>query len=151
MTLDAKLRWKPHVKNKLMELNQKYLQMCWLIGRYSSLSIKCKLLIYQQILKPVWMYGCQLWGCASVSTINKIQVIQNKILRNIIQVPNYYPTKNLHDELEMPLVNTVIQQMSSAHFNRLRVHPNQEAVHLLSVECLHRRLKRIKPHELEKT
>jgi hypothetical protein len=39
MTLDTKLRWKPHVKKKQEELNLKYRKMYWLMGRYSALSI----------------------------------------------------------------------------------------------------------------
>jgi len=62
MTLDAKLRWKAHVKKKLEELGLKYKKMYWLIGR-SALSIHHKLMLYKQILKAVWTYGIQLWGC----------------------------------------------------------------------------------------
>ena len=54
MTLDAKLGWKPHVKEKHEELILKYRKMCWLMGRYSALSVCNKLMLYQQILKPVW-------------------------------------------------------------------------------------------------
>lgn len=64
MTLDIKLRWKEHVKMKRKELNLKFSKMYWLLGRQLQLSIHNKLLIYQQVLKPVWTYGAQLWGCA---------------------------------------------------------------------------------------
>ena len=60
MTLDAKLRWKLHVKKKLEELTLKYRKMYWLMGRYSALSVYNKLMLYQQVLKPVWAYGFQL-------------------------------------------------------------------------------------------
>jgi uncharacterized protein with GYD domain len=33
MTLDAKLRWKAHVKKKREELGLKYKKMYWLMGR----------------------------------------------------------------------------------------------------------------------
>jgi hypothetical protein len=36
MTLDAKLRWKAHVKKKTEELEMRYKKMYWLIGRNSS-------------------------------------------------------------------------------------------------------------------
>jgi hypothetical protein len=63
MTLDAKLRWKAHVKKKKEELELKYRKMYWLMGRYSALSIYNKLMLHQQVLKPIWTYGIQLWGC----------------------------------------------------------------------------------------
>ena len=39
MTLDAKLRWKEHVKKKKEALDLKFSKMYWLIGRHSTLSI----------------------------------------------------------------------------------------------------------------
>jgi hypothetical protein len=89
MTLDAKLRWKPHVKKKQEELILKYRKMYWLMGRYSALSVYNKLMLYQQILKPVWTYGIQLWGCASQSNRNNIQRFQNRVLRGIVNAPWY--------------------------------------------------------------
>ena len=73
MTLDAKLRWKAHVKKERQELGLRYKKMYWLIGRNSSLSLHNKLLQYKQILKPVWTYDIQLWGCTKQSNIDIIQ------------------------------------------------------------------------------
>jgi hypothetical protein len=53
MALDAKLRWKAHVKKKREELDLRLKKMYWLIGRNSSLSLHNNLLLYKQILKPV--------------------------------------------------------------------------------------------------
>jgi hypothetical protein len=36
MTLDAKLRWKEHIKKKCDELNIKFRKMYWLLGCNSS-------------------------------------------------------------------------------------------------------------------
>jgi hypothetical protein len=38
MTLDAKLRWKEHIKKKSDELNIKFRKMYWLLGRMSCQS-----------------------------------------------------------------------------------------------------------------
>ena len=45
MTLDAKLRWKVHVKKKREEAEIKFRKLYWLVGRNSSLSINNKLLL----------------------------------------------------------------------------------------------------------
>jgi hypothetical protein len=54
MTLDAELRWKEHVKTKIEELHIKYRKAKWLLGRTSQLSIENKILVCNQIIKPVW-------------------------------------------------------------------------------------------------
>jgi len=70
MTLDAKLRWKGHVKKKRDELGLKYKHVHWLMGRRSVLSTHKKLVFYKHILKPAWTYGLQLWGCTKPSNIS---------------------------------------------------------------------------------
>jgi hypothetical protein len=57
MTLDAELWWKVHVKKKREELDLKHRSMYWIMGRQSAMSAHNKLVLYKQILKPVWTYG----------------------------------------------------------------------------------------------
>jgi hypothetical protein len=64
MTLDAKLRWKAYINKKQGELQIKFQKMYWLLGRRSELSMYNKLLLYKQVLRPVWTYGVQLWRFA---------------------------------------------------------------------------------------
>jgi len=47
--------------------------MYWLVRRKSALSIHNKLMLYKQILKAVWTYGIQMWGCTKQSNIGIIQ------------------------------------------------------------------------------
>jgi hypothetical protein len=76
--LDWRLTWKTHIKAKKQQLNIKTKQMNWLIGRKSQLSLQNKLLIYKVILKPIWTYGIELWGCAKPSNIKILQTYQSK-------------------------------------------------------------------------
>jgi hypothetical protein len=73
------LRWKVHVKEKRKELGLKYKKVCWLMERRSALSVHNKLTLYKQILKPVWTYGIQLWGCTKQSNIGIIQRFKSKV------------------------------------------------------------------------
>ena len=84
ITLDAKLRWRAHVTKKREELEIKYKKMYWLIGGNANLQLHNKLFIYRQVLKPVWTYGIQLWGCSKQSNKDIIQRFHNKVLRNVV-------------------------------------------------------------------
>lgn len=148
MTLDAKLKWKEHVKKKRKELDLRYQKMYWLIGRHSQLSTSNKLMVYKQVLKPVWTYGVQLWGCTANSNIKIVQTFQNKVLRSIVNAPWYIRNDNLHNDLKIESVASAIRKFAAKHSERLRSHVNPEAVHLLHVDNLVRRLKRKKPFEL---
>jgi hypothetical protein len=114
MTLDAKLRWKPHVRKK-EELTLKYRKMYWLMGRYSALSVYNKRMLYQQVLKPVWTYGIQLWGCTSQSNRNIIQRFQNRVLRGIVDAPWYIQNDNLHKDLDVETFDSIIKKYAQSH------------------------------------
>lgn len=148
ITLDAGLRWKVHVKKKREELDIKYKKMYWLIGRNSSLSVHNKLMLYKQVIKPVWTYGIQLWGCTRKSNIDIIQRFQNKVLRSIVDAPWYVRNSNLHKDLGMETVDQTIRRVARSHEERLRHHVNVEALQLLDNAEIVRRLKRTKPFEL---
>lgn len=148
MTLDTKLKWKEHVKIKHEELKLKYRELTWLIGRTSNLSINNKLLVYNQILKPVWVYGIQLWGCAKNDAINKIQRFQNKVLRDFVRAPWYIRNCDLHRDLRVSTIREEIQRQAEKHNDRLEQHPNELIPRLLNTGDLNRRLQRFKPHDL---
>ena len=148
MTLDAKLRWKAHVKKKREELGLRYKKMYWLTGRDSSLSLHNKLLLYKQILKPVWTYGIQIWGCTKQSNIDIIKRFQNKLLRNTVSAPWRIRNSDVHRHLDVDAVSREIQRLAQKHEERLHHHEKDEAIQLLDNMGIVRRLQKKKPFEL---
>ena len=100
--LDQKLTWKAHIKAKKLQLNIKTNKMNWLIGKKSKLSLDNKLIIYKVILKPIWTYGIELWGCAKPTNIKILQNYQSKILRIMTNAPWYVSNQTLHEDLKIP-------------------------------------------------
>ncbi|GBP06782.1 RNA-directed DNA polymerase from mobile element jockey [Eumeta japonica] len=130
--LDQRLTWKFHIKAKLTQMKLKLAQLHWLIGRNSTLSLDCKLLIYKSLMKPIWFYGAQLWGTASASLVEKIQRWQNKILRLITSDPWYVRNLNIHQDLNMPLVTTEIDKVAGKYLTKLESHPSPLARSILN-------------------
>jgi uncharacterized protein YeeX (DUF496 family) len=119
-----------------------------LLGRNSELSVHNKLPLYKQVIRPVWNYGIQLWGCASDSNIQMIQHYQNKVLKCIVNAPWYVRNSDLHRDLGIESVTDIIAKFAKSHEKRLQDHINIEASRLLNVNNITRRLKRKKPFEL---
>ena len=78
MHLDSKLTWREHIINKGKQLDHKTRKLLWIIGRKSPLSLENKLLIYKTVLKPVWTYGIELWGCARKQTSQSYNATSRK-------------------------------------------------------------------------
>jgi hypothetical protein len=138
MTLDTKLWWKEHIKMKRDELNIKFRKMYWLLRRNSELSIYNKLILYKQVLRSVWSYGIQLWGCTSNSSIQVIQRFQNKVLKCIVQAPWYIRNSGLHRDLKIETVTDIITGLANSHKKRLQNHINSELSRLLNVQNIPR-------------
>ena len=92
------------------------------------------------VLKPIWMYGLELWGCASVSNTAIIQRYQAKILRIITNAPRFVTNLTLHTDLRIPQVRSVFKQWIEIHRTALESHPNPLIEPILAQH--NRRLKR---------
>jgi hypothetical protein len=149
MHMDNHLSWKDHILKKRKQIELKITQLYWLIGRKSKLSLENKLLIYKTIIKPIWTYGIELWGCASKSNVDIIQRCQSKILRMITDAPWFVSNQTLHDDLKVPFVKEVIKINSIKHNQQITDHPNSLLQSITKTSPNYRRLKRIWPADLK--
>ncbi|PNF23744.1 hypothetical protein B7P43_G17197 [Cryptotermes secundus] len=98
-----------HIIAKRRHLELKTRNMNWLINKKSELSLENKIIIYKTILKPVWTYGIELWGCSKPSNTKILQTFQSKTLRNLVNAPFYVSNATLHNDLGIPYVTEVIR------------------------------------------
>jgi hypothetical protein len=118
-SLDSRLTSAQHIaKRKRKQMDLKVKDLYFVIGRKSPASLESKVLLYKTIIKPIWTYGIELWGCASKSLIAKMQRSLSKILRVITNVPWYVTYQTLHDDLKVPFVKDVIQEKSINHHDK---------------------------------
>jgi hypothetical protein len=104
--------------------------MYWLLGCKSKLSISNKFLAYKVILKPIWTYGIQLWGSASISNIEILEHFQAKVLCMIADAPWYVLNMVLRQDLQITPVKEEISRFSAQYRDRLYTHPKNLTVHL---------------------
>jgi len=123
LTLDRRLTWAPHIRSKRLTLNDRSRQLKHLLTS-KRIHLKNKLLIYKMLLKPIWVYGIQLWGSAKPTNINRIQTYQSKTLRQITKAPYYVSNHTLHHDLSVPFVVDVAKTYYKRFHNRLSNHRN---------------------------
>ena len=145
--MDAKITWREHIIKKRKQIDFKFKQLYWLLGRKSPLSLENKVLVYKVAIKHIWTYGIELWDCASKSSIAILQRCQSKILRSVVDAPWYVSNSTLHNDLVIPFINAVLHERSSKHHDRLEVHPNAFLQPLLQLYNT-RRLRRQLPIDL---
>jgi hypothetical protein len=104
--------------------------MYWLLGHKSKFSISNKLLIYKTILKPIWVYGIQLWGTVSTYNIEILERFQSKALRMITDAPWYVSNTVIRKDLQIPTAKHEISRYSYHYSKCLSVHPNELILNL---------------------
>jgi hypothetical protein len=122
--------------------------MNWLNGNRSQLSLENKVLLYKAILKSIWTYGIELWGCAKPSNNKILQTFQSKTLRDITGAPWYVSNKTIHEDLNISLITDVIKKQANRYRSQITGHENQLIEELSHPHVNERRLKRDWPEDL---
>ena len=148
--LDTQLTWKQHTKSIIDKIQTTRRQMHWLTSRKSKLSIENKLKIYKTIIKSIWKYGILLWGTAAMSHINKIETIQAKILKTIVNAPWYVRNEDIRTYQRIPTVKEEINRYAERYKERIATHPNRLAAETINTSNMEKRLKRKHPADLTK-
>lgn len=126
VTLDFRLTFTPHIRDKIKSTNIIKYQLYPLIGRRSKLPIKTKLGLYKAIIIPHLTYACPTWGHAKPTAIKKIQIVQNKILREICNAPWFLRNKNIHQDLNIKSIEELIKKTAIKFFENLQLNEDLE-------------------------
>ncbi|GBM41653.1 RNA-directed DNA polymerase from mobile element jockey [Araneus ventricosus] len=124
LILDDKLTFRSHLKYNTEKFWAKVHLLIPLIGRRSPLTLENKLLLFKQVLRPILMYAAQIWGLAAFSNRKKAQILQNKILRIIVNAPWYVRNSVIHNDLKIQTIDEFIKELSRNFFQKLVNHTN---------------------------
>ena len=94
VTLDKRLTFKKHIENRILSATKTSLCLYSFTSRKSKINLKNKLLLYKQILRPIFLY-------AYPTHLKKIQVFQNKFLKRILNLPLWHSTSDIHHRTNM--------------------------------------------------
>lgn len=130
MHLDRRLTWRKHIWTKRKQLDSRLRSMYWLIGRKSQLTDASKMSIYKTILKPIWIYGIQLWGAASYSNIDILERFQSKTMRAMYNIPPHMSNRYINLDFKLRTVKQEIDKYSNKYQERLNQHGNTLAAEL---------------------
>lgn len=83
--LDVKLHLGRVCQKETRRTQHEIRKMHWLLGRKSELSVHNKLLLYKKVLKPIWTFSIQLWGCAKQNNTEVIQHFLDKYSEPVVQ------------------------------------------------------------------
>lgn len=112
LVLDKKLTYRQHV-NYVAEKTLKAMRILYsMLNRKSKLDQSNKLLLLKVCLRPISTYAAPILVQAAKTHLRKLQVIQNKILRMILDAPWWTRTTTLHENTELEMIADFIQRLT---------------------------------------
>lgn len=113
VTIDNKLLFHKHIERACIKTTKCMRSLYPLICKRSKLSLHNKNIIFKTIIRPIMIYGFTVWRKAAKTNIKKLQIIQNKALKIIHNLPWRYSTKDLHELYHYPMINDYISSLNS--------------------------------------
>lgn len=109
--IDKSITLKPHMDYVIQRASCAISTLYPLINRKSKLDVRNKLLIYKLAIRPILTYACPATKGIAKTHLKKLQVVQNKMLRMILNAEFYEKTTNLHEIAKVPLINDYIDKL----------------------------------------
>jgi hypothetical protein len=125
MVIDKRVTLKPHVEYVTNRAHTALRQLYPLISRNSHLDVRNKLLIYKLAIRPIFTYGCPAFGSMAKTHLQKLQVLQNKFLRIVLNKTRYERITDLHTEAKIPSIKDYVGKLQ-ANFNSRLASRNTE-------------------------
>lgn len=116
VVLDMKLTYKDHISYIVNKSNILIRSLYPFINRNSALNIDNKMLILKLIFHAVLFYAAPVWAKSANCHLKRLQILQNKLLKLIHNLPRYYSTARLHQIANVQLVAVKIDKLSE-NFN----------------------------------
>ena len=118
--LDKKLLYKDHIQLSITKAHKILGSLYTLLYFKSKLNLKNKRMIYFTVIRPVMLYACPVWYNASKCHLKKLQILQNKCLKIIYNLPNRFSTNRLHEENHTKPIKDVIEDQTSSFLEKCR-------------------------------
>lgn len=123
LPFDSKLTWKTHIQNTANAATGKFTKLYPLFKSH-KLNKKTKILLYKAVIRVSLLYGYEVWGKAAKTHTRKLQTVQNKILRTILQPPRGTRTLELHQQSHLESVQDEMKKAINQFYNKIRTHGN---------------------------
>jgi hypothetical protein len=109
--LDKRLTFKSHIDYVISRTNNAIRILYPLLARKSKLNVQIKLLVYKLAIRPIFTYACPAFLGIAQTHIKKLQIVQNKTLRMILNKRWFERTTTVHEEAKLPLVLSYIHKL----------------------------------------
>jgi hypothetical protein len=105
------------------------------------LSANIELTLHKALIKSVMTYASPAWEYAADTHLIKLQRLQNKVLRTIVNFPRPTPIRDLHKAFKLPYIHHYITKLCGQEAEVIQNHGNANVRNFGQGEPRHRKYK----------
>lgn len=130
VTFQKNLKFNDHVSNVIRKAKEVTSKLWTMMGPNSKLHKDNKLLMYKLYIRSVLTYNIQVWDDVSRSSMQRIQVLQNKSIRAALNLRPHpitfkqVHTSTIHLMTKIPLVSEFACKIKDKFVNNCNIHQN---------------------------
>ena len=122
--IDSKLSWINHVNDVSRSCQKRLNVMKMLTGPKHGVKAPFLVEFYCKYVRPKIEYGLQIYGLSGISSLKKLDAIQNSALRIAFGARKTTPTKFLHSEAGVPLILTRMKIQALSYLQKVWISDN---------------------------
>ena len=122
ITFDNRMTFTKHFEI-LERCNNKFHRLRILVNKKWDPSPETTLQIYKQCVRPIFEYGIVSIITVSESVINKIQRVQNSVIRLALRLPKYVSARLIHEASGLRYVGERLIAVGQNHLARMHANP----------------------------
>lgn len=116
VVLDERLSFKPQVSYLMQKAYLAMQKLYTLLSPKSHLSPANKLLLYQQVIRPVITYAAPVWCSMSDTQFARLQRMQNKFLRCVTSSNRYTRIRDLHHMTNLQTIKNYVTDIANKFY-----------------------------------
>ena len=102
-------------------------------GRQLGLSFKTQADLFDQLVAPILMYGCEVWG---YEDIEKIQVVQKKFYKYMLRLNTSTPSAMVFGEFGKFPIDLKIKEQMVGYWAKLKLEPNTKKWNVIMLNII---------------
>lgn len=123
--MDQKLLYRSNIDYLINKAKKNIAVLYPLLKKRSKLNFHSKLTIYRSYIRPIITYACPVWSNTAKTHMNKIQVLQNKSLRMVLDAPYITKIEKLHRDTQIPFIENYIKKLTINFYKKLTISDNK--------------------------
>ena len=123
---DKRITFKKHIDYVIKKAFTAIRILYSMFNRKSRLQQACKVLLYKVAIRPIVTYGAPVFNSMAQTHKKKLQTVQNKILKMILNVPWLTSTVEIHERSQIETVTDFMNRLTTNFENRLQLVSSEE-------------------------